>query len=84
MLYPLVLIPYPYAADAHQEANADYLGQAGAALLCKQKDTRPDYLLQVLKRLKERPQERKSMSAAALSLARPQAAGDIATIALSA
>ena len=75
---PLVLIPYPYAADAHQEANADHLSQAGAALVCKQKDIKPERLLQILKKLKEDPQKREAMGQAALALARPQAAKDIA------
>lgn len=30
---PAVLVPYPFAADQHQEANARYLADAGAALL---------------------------------------------------
>lgn len=30
---PSVLVPYPFAADEHQEANARYLADAGAALL---------------------------------------------------
>lgn len=31
-----VLIPYPYAADRHQDANAHHLSDAGAALLMEQ------------------------------------------------
>ena len=34
---PSILIPYALAADNHQAANADYFVEAGAALLCSEK-----------------------------------------------
>jgi UDP-N-acetylglucosamine--N-acetylmuramyl-(pentapeptide) pyrophosphoryl-undecaprenol N-acetylglucosamine transferase len=34
---PAILIPYPYAADNHQEKNAEYYVQGGGALLCVEK-----------------------------------------------
>lgn len=34
---PAILIPYPYAADNHQEKNAEYYIQGGGALLCVEK-----------------------------------------------
>ena len=80
---PLVLLPYPYAADLHQEANAAYLEENGAALVSRQKDTRIEPLLKILKELKEKPQKRRAMSEAALSLALPHASADIAQFILS-
>jgi UDP-N-acetylglucosamine--N-acetylmuramyl-(pentapeptide) pyrophosphoryl-undecaprenol N-acetylglucosamine transferase len=43
-----ILIPYPFAVDDHQTANARYLTGAGAALLCPQKDLTPEALAQTL------------------------------------
>ncbi len=33
---PAVLVPYPFAADGHQHANAQYLVEAGAAIMIDQ------------------------------------------------
>lgn len=35
---PAILIPYPYAADNHQEKNADYYVQGGGAVMFIEKD----------------------------------------------
>ena len=35
---PAILIPFPYAADNHQEINGRYLVEAGAGLMFKQED----------------------------------------------
>jgi UDP-N-acetylglucosamine--N-acetylmuramyl-(pentapeptide) pyrophosphoryl-undecaprenol N-acetylglucosamine transferase len=43
-----ILIPYPFAVDDHQTANARYLTGAGAALLCPQKGLTPEALAQTL------------------------------------
>jgi UDP-N-acetylglucosamine--N-acetylmuramyl-(pentapeptide) pyrophosphoryl-undecaprenol N-acetylglucosamine transferase len=37
-LAPAILVPYPSAADGHQEANARYMERRGAALLVRQTD----------------------------------------------
>ncbi len=41
---PSVLIPYPYAADDHQTANAKVFSDAGAALMAQEKDLDGDKL----------------------------------------
>lgn len=41
---PAILIPYPYAADNHQEKNAAWYVENGAALLFVQKELRGDQL----------------------------------------
>lgn len=35
---PVILVPYPYAADNHQEINGRYLVEAGGALMYKQSE----------------------------------------------
>lgn len=75
---PLLLVPYPYAADGHQYANADYLVNAGAALSFRQKHSNPRDILEILKLLARHPERVSSMREAALKLAEPQASSKIA------
>ena len=39
-----VLVPFPYAVDDHQTANARFLSEKGAAILIQQKDLEPESL----------------------------------------
>ncbi|MGE5603460.1 MAG: UDP-N-acetylglucosamine--N-acetylmuramyl-(pentapeptide) pyrophosphoryl-undecaprenol N-acetylglucosamine transferase, partial [Nitrososphaerales archaeon] len=73
---PAVLAPYPYAGQ-HQDANAHYLADRGAALVIPDKDL-PARLKPVLLDLLRDPERLQSMSAAAYALARPDAAANIA------
>ncbi len=50
-----VLIPYPFAVDDHQTANARYLSDAGAALLFRQQDLTAERLADALLPLMQRP-----------------------------
>jgi UDP-N-acetylglucosamine--N-acetylmuramyl-(pentapeptide) pyrophosphoryl-undecaprenol N-acetylglucosamine transferase len=45
---PSILIPYPYAADDHQTANARMLGNCGGAKVIAQSDLNPDLLAEML------------------------------------
>ena len=45
---PLILIPYPYAADNHQEANARYFEKEKAAFVISQKDEDDSVLIRIL------------------------------------
>lgn len=75
---PSILVPYPYAGS-HQEKNAYYLAQAGAALIM-----RNGQLAAMLSKVKELIQDGESlarMSREARALSRPQAAQDIALLA---
>ncbi|MHC5209763.1 MAG: UDP-N-acetylglucosamine--N-acetylmuramyl-(pentapeptide) pyrophosphoryl-undecaprenol N-acetylglucosamine transferase [Planctomycetota bacterium] len=79
---PAVLVPYPHHADHHQEANGQRLVEAGGALMVQRDDpsgclTAPALLAQALTRLPE-------MAAAVASVARPDAARDVADIVLTA
>lgn len=74
---PAILIPYPYAAENHQEYNARALADRGAALLIKDSELTGQSLLQsVAKLLDDRPALDK-MAAASKGLGRPQALAEI-------
>ncbi|MAI24897.1 MAG: undecaprenyldiphospho-muramoylpentapeptide beta-N-acetylglucosaminyltransferase [Spirochaeta sp.] len=74
---PALLVPYPFAADDHQAANAKALSQTGAALSLDSRPLDPDRLLAEIRRLQENPQELVAMSQAATKRARPDAAREI-------
>jgi UDP-N-acetylglucosamine--N-acetylmuramyl-(pentapeptide) pyrophosphoryl-undecaprenol N-acetylglucosamine transferase len=75
---PSILVPYPYAADDHQTANAKVFSDAGAAKLIQQKDLTPESLAKLLSDLLTNPGALKVMSTAAKSLAAPDAAEQVA------
>ncbi len=70
---PSILVPYPFAADDHQTANAKVFSEAGAAKLIQQTDLTPESLAKLLSGLLTDPGELEAMSAAAKSLAVPEA-----------
>jgi len=76
---PAVLVPYPYAGG-HQRFNAQYLAEAGAALLVE--DNKLNGFLPLVGELLADEQRRAAMAEAARGLARPDAARDIARILL--
>jgi UDP-N-acetylglucosamine--N-acetylmuramyl-(pentapeptide) pyrophosphoryl-undecaprenol N-acetylglucosamine transferase len=73
-----VLIPFPYAADDHQTANARNFEEKGAALLIADKDLTGRDLYTIIQDLKAHPGKREKMETAMASLAMPHAAGTIA------
>ena len=48
---PAIFIPFPYAADNHQEHNARSLVDRGAALLLRESEATPEKLIQLLQEL---------------------------------
>lgn len=64
-----ILVPYPYAADDHQTANAKVFSDAGAAKLIQQKDLTPESLARLISELLTDTTALKEMSIAANSLA---------------
>ncbi|MEI6985056.1 MAG: undecaprenyldiphospho-muramoylpentapeptide beta-N-acetylglucosaminyltransferase [Rhodospirillaceae bacterium] len=54
---PAILVPYPYATDDHQTANARALAQAGGAWLLAQPDFTPSTLATRLEQLLSQPSE---------------------------
>lgn len=71
---PAIFIPYPFAADNHQEINAREMAEAGAALSFRQADLTAAKLAEAIEPLLESPERRAAMGAAMKALAKPQAA----------
>ena len=71
---PALLVPYPYAADDHQAANAHALADAGAARVLPSRPLASADVLTALEALCAAPETLRAMSAAASKLARPDAA----------
>jgi UDP-N-acetylglucosamine--N-acetylmuramyl-(pentapeptide) pyrophosphoryl-undecaprenol N-acetylglucosamine transferase len=75
---PSVLVPYPFAADDHQRANARVLEKAGAAVALDQSGLTAAGLAATLIKLMRDKGALASMAAASRALGRPSAAEDIA------
>ena len=74
---PALLIPYPYAADNHQEKNARYYENGGGAMLFQEDQLTAEMLAGAVKELAEDVNRRAKMRQAMLRLACPDAAGAI-------
>lgn len=75
---PSLLIPYPHAADNHQEENARAFEAAGAALVLHDTGCTADTLTDTLRSLLSDHARLEAMGHAASTLARPLAAETIA------
>jgi UDP-N-acetylglucosamine--N-acetylmuramyl-(pentapeptide) pyrophosphoryl-undecaprenol N-acetylglucosamine transferase len=73
-----VLVPFPHAVDDHQTRNAEALVAAGAAELIQERDLNTNDLAQRLSALLADPSRLLAMAQAARTLAKPDAATDIA------
>jgi len=71
---PSILIPYPYAANMHQEANARVLVRAGGAEMLLQDDLSPMGLADLLMRYMEDRAALQKMGERARVVAKPDAA----------
>lgn len=74
---PMILIPYPYAADDHQRHNGESLVRGGAALLFGQEELTAQALAAVISSLLTDDEKRWRMGQAAKTLARPDATAAI-------
>ncbi len=70
---PALLVPYPYAADNHQEKNADTYVAGGGALMEREAELDVTRLSDRLLSLLQEPARLPMMSQAMLALARPDA-----------
>jgi len=74
---PAVLIPYPHAADNHQELNAREMADKGAALMFRQADLTAAALATALRPLLADRNRRATMGSAMKALAKPGAASAV-------
>lgn len=72
-----ILVPFPHAVDDHQTANAKFLVNVGGAFLLPQANLTPDSLALIRNYSRGQLLE---MAEKARSLAKPDAAGDVANI----
>lgn len=79
---PAVFVPFPLAADDHQRRNAEALEQAGAAVVLEETKLDEVWLVDTLTALLDDSGRLARMSQAACSLAHPDAAKDIAELAM--
>jgi UDP-N-acetylglucosamine--N-acetylmuramyl-(pentapeptide) pyrophosphoryl-undecaprenol N-acetylglucosamine transferase len=78
---PAVFVPFPRAADDHQRVNAEALERAGAAVVVEESKLEGVWLAETIAALLQDSSRLQKMSAAARSLAHPNAARDIAAMA---
>jgi UDP-N-acetylglucosamine--N-acetylmuramyl-(pentapeptide) pyrophosphoryl-undecaprenol N-acetylglucosamine transferase len=71
-----VLVPFPYAVDDHQTANARFLADRGAAVLLSQKDLTPEGLAKLIRSLDR--EALAAMAQKAKALGKPDAARVVA------
>ena len=69
-----IFVPYPYAADDHQTANARYLSEAGAALVLQESELDATRLATVLREFAADHSRLLTMATIARSLSKPDAA----------
>jgi UDP-N-acetylglucosamine--N-acetylmuramyl-(pentapeptide) pyrophosphoryl-undecaprenol N-acetylglucosamine transferase len=77
---PAILIPFPFATDDHQTANARVLEEAGAAWLVQQRDLTEAKLAAMLERILADPAGLAHAAAAAQALGRPDATERLADL----
>ena len=70
---PSILIPFPYAAEGHQEKNAKLLERAGAAVVVKDSELSGERLAREVNRLLSDEEGLKKMSEVSRHLGKPEA-----------
>ncbi len=73
-----ILVPFPHATDNHQEINARYLVEEGAARMILESDLTEERLIHELTSLLEEPQALATMGQCAQRLAHPDASTIVA------
>lgn len=79
---PAIIVPYPHHRDRQQERQGRVLENAGGAVLLADAETTTERVAREADRLLGEPEALDRMSSAARSLARPNAAADLARLVL--
>ncbi|HEY8487187.1 MAG TPA: undecaprenyldiphospho-muramoylpentapeptide beta-N-acetylglucosaminyltransferase [Limnochordales bacterium] len=79
---PMVLVPYPYAAEDHQRRNAQVAADRGAAVVVPDEELTGQRLVEVVRQLLQDEPRRRAMALASRSLGRPRAARELAEMVL--
>lgn len=79
---PAILVPYPYAAENHQEYNARAVEHSGAAVVIRDNELNGDKLIAVIERIMGNTAVLSDMAVASKALGRPEAAVEIARAAV--
>lgn len=79
---PSVLIPFPFAADNHQEINARALVDAGAAVMIRESELDVAVLVDQVASILSDTERKIAMEDAAGKVGRPEAARDVAELCL--
>jgi UDP-N-acetylglucosamine--N-acetylmuramyl-(pentapeptide) pyrophosphoryl-undecaprenol N-acetylglucosamine transferase len=78
---PSVLVPYPYALDHDQAANAAALAAKGGTIVRQQRDLSPQILADLIAELANETAKASAMAAAAKAAGKPHAASLLADLA---
>jgi UDP-N-acetylglucosamine--N-acetylmuramyl-(pentapeptide) pyrophosphoryl-undecaprenol N-acetylglucosamine transferase len=79
---PAIFVPFPRAADDHQKRNAEALARAGAAVMLEETELSPDRFIDTVSTLLASRPGLREMGEAARNLSYPNAAIDIAKMAV--
>jgi len=79
---PAIFVPFPRAADDHQRVNAEALARSGAAVVVEESKLEGVWLAETIAALLGDPRRLQQMNEAARELAHPNAARDIAAMAV--
>jgi UDP-N-acetylglucosamine--N-acetylmuramyl-(pentapeptide) pyrophosphoryl-undecaprenol N-acetylglucosamine transferase len=79
---PAILVPYPFAADNHQEINGRYLVDAGGGVMYKQAELSGEKLGLEIKRILADRKLREEMAQNSGRVARPEATENIVSACL--
>ncbi|MDH4317110.1 MAG: undecaprenyldiphospho-muramoylpentapeptide beta-N-acetylglucosaminyltransferase [Desulfobulbaceae bacterium] len=74
---PAILVPYPYAADNHQELNGTYYVHGGGALLYRESELNGNMLAQQVLSLLNNPEKLRTMGDTMKTLGKPEASSEI-------
>ena len=74
---PSILVPYPHAAEGHQEENARAFEESGGAVVLRDSDCSGRTLVDAIRRLISEPARLAKMSEGAASMANPAAVESI-------